>query len=87
VVLAFAIVPADIFDAFIAVSAAPLPETSVNEPVPAVTTLALNEPFESRATIVEAPLAEAAVVLSLLSVPKVIAEALIAALEAAVICP
>jgi predicted dinucleotide-binding enzyme len=77
VVRAFAIVPLDIFEALIAEIAAPEPDTAVNEPVPAVTTFALNEPLVSRATIVEASLAEAAVVLALASVPEAILDALI----------
>jgi hypothetical protein len=97
VVLALAIVPELIFEALIAVSATPLPETLVNEPVVplkvvaldvvAVMRLAVKFPFASRATIVDAPLAEAAVVLALSSVPSVILEALIETLEALVIWP
>jgi hypothetical protein len=71
-------VPDDILDALIAVKATPFPDTLVKVPVVPVTTLAVNEPLASLATIVEAPLAEAAVVLALSSVPVVIDEALIA---------
>jgi hypothetical protein len=82
VVLALAMVPLAMFEALIAVRATPLPDTDVNEPVVAVTTLPAKEPFASRATIVEAPLAEAAEVLALSKVPVVIAEALIAVMDA-----
>jgi hypothetical protein len=71
VVLALSIVPEVMLEALIDVSATPLPETVVNEP-----TLAAKEPSESRATIVEAPLAEAAEVLALSKVPEEIFEAL-----------
>jgi len=77
-VLALSIVPLVMFDALIAVRATPFPETEVKVPVVPVTTLPAKEPLASRATIVEAPLAEAAVVLALSIVPVVIAEALIA---------
>jgi hypothetical protein len=66
-------VPLAIFDALIAVSAIPLPEILVKVP-----TLAVNDPLASRATIVLAPFAEAAVVLALSKVPDVTFEALIA---------
>jgi hypothetical protein len=78
VVRALAIVPLDMFEALIAVKETPLPEILVKVPVVPVITLPANDPFASRATIVEAPLAEAAVVLALSIVPVVIAEALIA---------
>jgi hypothetical protein len=78
VVLALATVPVDTFDPLRAVSAEPLPDTEVNEPLVAVTALAANEPLASLATIVEAPLAEAAVVRAFAIVPLVIFEALIA---------
>jgi hypothetical protein len=57
VVLAFAIVPDEMFEALIAVSATPLPETDVNVPVVPVITLPAKEPFASLRTKVEAPLA------------------------------
>jgi hypothetical protein len=69
VVLALAIVPLDMLEALIAVKATPFPDTAVNEPVAALTTLAAKEPFASRAIIVLAPLADAAVVLALDIVP------------------
>jgi hypothetical protein len=78
VVLALAIVPLDMLEALIAVRATPLPETEVKVPVVPVITFPAKEPLASRTTIVEAPLAEAAVVLALSKVPVVIAEALIA---------
>jgi len=97
VVLALAIVPELIFDALIAVSATPLPDTLVNEPVVplkvvaldvvAVITFAVKLPFASRATIVDAPLAELAVVLALAKVPTEILEALIETLAALVNWP
>jgi hypothetical protein len=97
VVLALAIVPLEIFDALIAVSATPLPDTLVNEPVVplkvvaldvvAVMTFAVKLPFVSRATIVLAPLAELAVVLALANVPTEILEALIDTFAALVIWP
>jgi hypothetical protein len=77
VVLALAIVPLDMFEALIAEIAEPLPDKAPLKVV-AVIVLALKLPPASRATIVEAPLAEAAVVLALSIVPVVIAEALIA---------
>jgi hypothetical protein len=64
---AVATVPADKLDAFSEVSPEPAPVTVVNVP-----TLAVKLPEASRATIVEAPLAEAAVVLALATVPVVI---------------
>ena len=95
VVLALAIVPLEILDALIAVKATPLPDTLVNEPVVplkvvaldvvAVMTFAVKFPFASRATMVEAPLADAAVVLPLAKVPTEILEALIETLAALVI--
>jgi hypothetical protein len=81
VVLALAMVPLEILLAFIAVNVEPLPDTEVNEPLVAVTTLAAKEPFASRAIIVLAPLAEAAVVRALSKVPEVTLEALIAVSE------
>jgi predicted dinucleotide-binding enzyme len=77
VVRAFAMVPLDIFEALIAVNATPLPEIEVKVPVVAVTTLAAKLPLASLATIVEAPLAEAAVVLAFEMVPLDILLALI----------
>jgi hypothetical protein len=77
VVLAFAIVPEEILEALISVSTAPLPETLVNDPVIPVITLPAKDPLESRSTIVEAPLAEAAEVLALSIVPDEMLEALI----------
>jgi hypothetical protein len=72
VVLALSKVPLDMFEALMLVTVAALPEMLVNEPVVAVTlveltsvaviTLAVNEPVESRKTIVLAPLDELAVV-------------------------
>jgi hypothetical protein len=59
------------------VRAAPFPDIAPLNVV-AVIVLALKLPPASRATIVEAPLAEAAEVLALSKVPVVIAEALIA---------
>jgi len=81
VVLALATVPDAILDPFKAVKAIPLPDTAVNEPVAALTTLAENDPFASLATIVLAPLAEAAVVRALSKVPEVTLDALIAVSE------
>jgi hypothetical protein len=78
VVLALAMVPDEMLEALIAVRATPLPETEVKVPVVPVITFPAKEPLASRTTIVEAPLAEAAVVLALSKVPVVIAEALIA---------
>jgi hypothetical protein len=72
VVLALSIVPVEILEALIAVIATPLP---LNE---ADTVLAAKSPLESRETIVEAPLAEAAVVRALATVPDDRLEALIA---------
>jgi hypothetical protein len=66
------------FEALIAVSATPLPEIEVNVPVVPVITFPAKEPLESRKTIVDAPLAEAAVVLALAIVPLDMFEALIA---------
>jgi hypothetical protein len=57
------------FEALIAVSATPLPEIEVNVPVVPVITLPAKEPLESRNTIVDAPLAVAAVVRALAIVP------------------
>jgi hypothetical protein len=78
VVLALFIVPLVMLEALIAVNATPLPDNEVNVPVVAVTTLAAKLPLESLATIVDAPLAEAAVVLALAIVPADMLEALIA---------
>jgi hypothetical protein len=55
--------------------------------VVAVMVLAVNDPVESLSTIVLAPLAEAAVVLSLANVPSVILDALIETFAALVNCP
>jgi hypothetical protein len=72
VVLALSKVPLDMFEALMLVTVAALPEMLVNEPVVAVTlveltsvaviVLAVNEPVESRKTMVLAPLDELAVV-------------------------
>ena len=72
VVRAFATVPDDRFEALIPVKPPPAPLTVVNVP-----TLAVNDPLASLATIVEAPLAEAAVVRALAIVPDEMFEALI----------
>jgi hypothetical protein len=77
VVLALSIVPEVMFEALIAVKATPLPETAVNEPDAPVITFPAKEPSASRRTIVEAPLAEVAVVLALSKVPEEMLEALI----------
>jgi hypothetical protein len=71
-VLALSIVPLDILEALIAVKATPLPEIEV-----AVIAPAPKPPDESLRTIVEAPLAVAAVVLALATVPEDRLEALI----------
>jgi hypothetical protein len=89
VVRALSKVPEVTLEALIAVRATALPVILVKLPLVALTvvkvpTLALNEPLESRNTIVLAPLAEAAVVLPLAKVPTVILEALIATLAALV---
>jgi hypothetical protein len=73
VVLAFAMVPEEIEEALIAVMEAPLPEKDVPVIAPAA-----NDPDASRRTIVEAPLAVAAVVLAFAIVPEAMLEALIA---------
>jgi hypothetical protein len=73
VVLAFAIVPEVMLEALIADKATPLPEIEL-----AVISPALKLPLESRRTIVEAPLAEDAVVRALATVPDEMLEALIA---------
>ena len=65
------------FEALIAVRATPLPEILVKVPVVPVITFPANEPLASRTTMVEAPLAEFAVVLALSMVPLEILEALI----------
>jgi hypothetical protein len=78
VVRALAIVPLEMFDALMSVSATPLPEILVKVPVVPVMTLPANEPLESLATMVDAPFAEFAVVLSLATVPVVTFEPLIA---------
>jgi hypothetical protein len=75
VVLAFEIVPLEIFDALISVKPAPLP-LCAPETVTNVPTFAAKDPFESLATMVEAPLALAAVVLALAMVPAEMLEAL-----------
>jgi hypothetical protein len=72
---AVATVPELIFEALIALIAEPSP-LNVAVIVPAA-----NSPEDPRKTIVEAPLAEAAVVLAFAIVPVVIAEALIAVRE------
>ena len=97
VVRALAIVPLVMFEALIAVRATPLPDTLVKLPVVplnvvaldvvAVITLAAKEPLASLATMVDAPLAELAVVLALGNVPTEIAEALTDTVEALVIWP
>jgi len=76
VVRAFATVPLEMLEALIAVKATPLPETLVKVPVAAVNTLAAKEPLESLATMVEAPLADAAVVLAFEMVPDEMFDAL-----------
>jgi hypothetical protein len=73
VVRAFATVPDDRFEALIAVKATPFPEIDTEVIAPA-----LNSPEAPRATIVDAPLADAAVVLALATVPVVTFEPLIA---------
>jgi hypothetical protein len=78
VVRALAIVPLEILEALIAVKATPLPDTEVKVPVVAVTTFPAKEPFESLATMVDAPFAEAAVVRAFAMVPALILDALIA---------
>jgi hypothetical protein len=87
-VLALSSVPEEMLEALIPVIAVALPEILVNAPVVAetfveltsvaVTTFAVNEPLESRVTMVEALLAELAVVLPLSKVPLVMFDALIA---------
>ena len=71
------IVPLEIFEALMLVRAAPLPDIAPLKVV-AVIVLALKLPPASRATIVEAPLAEEAVVLALSIVPEEMLEALMA---------
>ena len=80
-------VPLVMFEALIAVKATPLPEILVAFTVVAVTTLALNDPVESRNTMVLAPFEVDAVVLSFDKVPTVMLDTLIAELEAEVNCP
>jgi hypothetical protein len=97
VVKALLIVPLVMFEALILVTVAPLPDMLVNVPVVAdtlvaftsvaVMMLAVNDPLASRATIVEAPLAELAVVLAFASVPTEMLDALIETLAALVIWP
>jgi hypothetical protein len=87
VVRALDIVPLVMFEALMSVRLAALPEILVNDPVVPVTTLAAKEPLESRATMVEAPFAELAVVLPLVKVPTEILEALIDTLAALVSWP
>jgi hypothetical protein len=92
VVRALSIVPEEILEALILVKATPLPETFVKAPVVplnvvaldvvAVITLPAKDPFASRKTIVEAPLADAAVVNALPMVPLEILEALMLVSEA-----
>jgi hypothetical protein len=77
VVLAFEIVPLDILLALMSVKPAPLP-LYAPETVTKVPTFAAKDPFESLATMVEAPFAEAAVVRALAIVPALILDALIA---------
>ena len=94
VVRALSSVPEVTLEALIAVKATPLPDTLVNAPVVplkvvaldvvAVMVLAVKSPLESRNTIVLAPFAEAAVVLSLAKVPTEILDALIETLAALV---
>jgi hypothetical protein len=72
-VLALSMVPLEILLALIAVRAEPLPEKDVPVIAPAA-----NSPEAPRRTIVEAPLAELAVVLAFAIVPEAILEALIA---------
>jgi hypothetical protein len=88
VVLALAMVPVETFEPLIALTAEPSP---LNVPV---IVPAENSPDDPRRTIVEAPLAVAAVVLALSIVPEVMLEALIAVkdtplpeIELAVISP
>ena len=71
------IVPLEIFEALMLVRAAPLPDIAPLKVV-AVIVLALKLPPASRATIVEAPLAEEAVVLAFDIVPVEMLEALMA---------
>ena len=92
VVRAFDMVPLVMFEALMSVKPAAFAVILVKLPVVAltvvaVTTLALNDPLESRSTMVDAPLAELAVVLAFGSVPTVILDTLIAELEAEVNCP
>ena len=87
VVRALSRVPDVMFEALIAVKATPLPEMLVALTVVAFTVLAVKSPLESRKTMVFAPFDADAVVLALSKVPRVILEALIAALAALVICP
>jgi hypothetical protein len=82
VVLALAIVPDVILLALIAVKDTPLPDILVNVPVVPVITLPAKEPLASLRTMVEAPLAVAAVVRALAIVPLDMFEALIAEIEA-----
>jgi hypothetical protein len=99
VVRALDMVPLVMFEALMSVRPAALAVMLVKLPVVALTvvaltvvaltvvaviTLALNEPLASRKTMVDAPLAELAVVLAFGNVPRVILEALIAALAALV---
>jgi hypothetical protein len=94
VVRALAIMPEAMFEALIEDIPEPLPDTFVNAPVVplkvvaldvvAVMVLAVNDPVESLSTIVLAPFAEAAVVLSFANVPSVILDALIETLAALV---
>jgi hypothetical protein len=77
VVLAFEIVPLDMLLALMSVKPAPLP-LCAPETVTKVPTLAEKDPLLSLATMVEAPFAEAAVVLALAIVPAEMLEALMA---------
>jgi hypothetical protein len=86
-VRALSSVPLAMLDALMLVIATPFPETTSKDPVVAetfvaVTTLPAKEPFASRNTIVEAPLAESAVVNALPIVPLEILEALMLVSEA-----
>jgi hypothetical protein len=77
VVRALAMVPLEMLLALMSVKPAPLP-LCAPVTVTNVPTLPAKEPLESLATMVEAPFAEAAVVLALAIVPALILDALIA---------
>jgi hypothetical protein len=70
-------VPLEILEALMPVRATPFPDMLVKVPVVPVITLPAKDPLVSLATIVEAPLAEAAEVLALSIVPEEMLEALI----------